>query len=188
MTITQPKVWTYEDYLALPEDGNRYEIIEGVLYVTPAPIADYQYPLGELFALIRNFVKERKLGIAWQAPFEVHLSQETRPVQPDVLFIRADNLPPVGAKFFEGVPDLVIEALSPSTLRADKTVKFLAYEKAGVPEYWIVNPTKQSVEVYVLVAGTYQQHGDFSGDDLITSAVLKGFEVIASELFYRGTV
>src|SRR5688500_6470022 len=127
-TITQPKIWTYEDYLALPEDdGNRYEIIEGVLYKTPMPPSgDHQTALYELASQIRNFVVEHDLGQFIGAPFGVHLSPESRPVEPDLLFIPKAKWQK-GLKFFKGAPDLVIEFLSNSTRKLDRTVKFDAY-------------------------------------------------------------
>ncbi|MCP4363209.1 MAG: Uma2 family endonuclease, partial [Chloroflexi bacterium] len=85
--------WTYEDYLRLPDDGNRYEIIEGTLYVTNAPGYDHQFTVIELVFLIKQFVMENELGVVRTAPFEVHLSETTRPVQPDSPFISAENQP-----------------------------------------------------------------------------------------------
>jgi Uma2 family endonuclease len=73
-----PGQWTYEDYLRLPDDGQRYEIIEGVLYVTNAPGFDHQFTVTELVGELRNFVKACKLGVVLTAPFEVHLSEKSR--------------------------------------------------------------------------------------------------------------
>jgi Uma2 family endonuclease len=77
--------WTYKDYLQLPNDGKRYEIIHGVLYVANAPSFAHQFAVGEIFAELRHFVKAQQLGQVLVAPFEVHLSEKTRPVQPDVV-------------------------------------------------------------------------------------------------------
>ena len=147
--------WTYEDYVRLPDDGQRYEIIAGVLYVTAAPTFGHQYIVAELFAALRAYVRQRELGVVLPAPFEVHLPDIAQPVQPDVLFLRAERQPPPEAGYFEGVPDLVVEVLSPSTARTDRVVKFWAYEQAGVPEYWIVDPRARLVEVYELGEGVY---------------------------------
>jgi Uma2 family endonuclease len=136
--------WTYEDYLALPDDGRRYEIIEGVLYVTHAPDIGHQFTVVEIVRQMSNFVLEHKLGRVLTAPFEIHLSETTRPVQPDVFFIKAENWPTAGAKFFEGAPDLIVEVLSPSSIRTDQYIKFSAYEQAGVSEYWLANPKTRS--------------------------------------------
>ena len=188
-TKTQPAQgeWTYQDYLDLPDDGRRYEIIEGVLYVTNAPDIDHQFTVVEIAFKMRGFIMEHRLGYVLTAPFEAHLSEKTRQVQPDVLFIKAANWPAPGAKFFEGVPDLIVEVLSPGSSRIDRHVKFSAYEQAGVSEYWIVNPKTRSVEIFTLSGGEYDQLGEFTGDELLESKVLAGLTVAATTLFNPGS-
>ncbi len=175
--------WTYADYLNLPDDGNRYEIIEGVLYVSNAPSSDHQFTVTEASRQIGNFVVEHKLGRVLVAPFEVHLSETTRPVQPDILFVRAANWPAERIAFFAGAPDLVVEVISPSSVRTDRVVKFTAYERAGVSEYWLANPHIRAVEVYTLSNGEYALLGEFTGDEPIKSFVLEGIELVTSLLF-----
>lgn len=102
--------WTYEDYLNLPDDGRLYEIIEGVLYVSNAPNIDHQFTVVELVYQMKHFVTSNQLGYVLTAPFEVHLAENTRPVQPDVLFIKAEKWPAKGAKYFDGAPDLILSA------------------------------------------------------------------------------
>lgn len=176
--------WTYEDYLNLPDDGRRYEIIEGVLYVTNAPDYDHQFTVMEIAFQLKLFTTQNKLGIVLTAPFEVHLSERTRPVQPDVLFIQTEKQPAPGAKFFEGVPDLIVEVLSPSTARTDHSIKFSVYEQAGVPEYWIVNPKTRSVEVFTLSGGEYALVNEFVGEEVIESRVLAGLAITTHTLFH----
>jgi Uma2 family endonuclease len=179
----RPGEWTYEDYLNLPDDGRRYEIIDGVLYVTNAPNRDHQYTVVRIVYQLLQFVESRGLGEILTAPFEVHLSERSRPVQPDVLFIRAERWPTVGANFFEGAPDLVVEVLSPGSRRTDLFIKSNAYEQAGVSEYWIANPKTRSVEIFTLVEGEYASLGEFTGDEIIRSVVLEGLEIVTSSLF-----
>jgi len=177
--------WTWEDYLALPDDGNRYEIIEGTLYVTAAPIYDHQFSVLELAGELRNFVKARDLGVVLVAPFDVRLPGVANPVQPDVLFFRTDNAPQAGDKSFMGVPDLIAEVLSPGTSRVDQHVKLGAYEKVGVPEYWLADPKTRSVTIYSLNAksGEYEELGRFGPEDRVRSALLAGFETPVAPLF-----
>ncbi|MCP4345215.1 MAG: Uma2 family endonuclease [Desulfobacterales bacterium] len=175
--------WTYDDYLELPEDGCRYEIIEGVLYMTNAPDIDHQFTVVKIVSKIEHFVTENKLGYVLTAPFEVHLSEKSKPVQPDVLFISAEKWPEPGSKYYDGAPDLVVEVLSPSTRRTDQVVKYMAYEKAGVGEYWIVNPKTHQVQVFTLGRKEYVLAGEFAGDDVIDSKVLAGLEITAGSLF-----
>jgi Uma2 family endonuclease len=175
--------WNYQDYLNLPDDGRRYEIIERVLYVTNAPDIDHQFTVMEIAFQIKHFVIEHKLGYILIAPFEVHLSETSRPVQPDMLFIKAERWPQPGAKYFEVAPDLVVEVLSPATSRVDRHIKFSAYEQAGVLEYWLANPKTRSVEIFTLSEGEYLQFGEFTGDEIIRSAVFEGLAITTSTLF-----
>ena len=179
----QPGAWTYEDYLNLPEDGRRYEIIEGVLYVTNAPDIDHQFTVMEIAYQIKQFIAEKNLGYVITAPFEVHLSPKSRPVQPDVLFINANRWPEPGAKFFEGAPDLVVEVLSPSTSRTDQVIKFSAYEQAGVAEYWIANPKTHSVQVFTLSGHEYALVGQFVGKEQIESKIIPDLKIMTGSLF-----
>jgi Uma2 family endonuclease len=182
-THKAPGDWTYADYLQLPDDGKRYEIIEGVLYVANAPNSDHQFTVAEISRQLGNFVIPRKLGQILFAPFEVHLAERTRPVQPDVLFVRAERWPAHRIAFFDGAPDMVVEVISPSSVRTDRVIKFTAYEQASVAEYWIANPTTRTVEVYTLSNAEYALLGEFAGEDTITSSVLVGIELVVSSLF-----
>ena len=177
--------WTYEDYLRLPDDGTRYEIIEGVLYMANAPAYDHQFTVGEIYRQIANYVIERKLGVVIPAPFEVHLLGIAKPVQPDVLFIIANRQPPADTQIFEGAPDLVVEVVSPSSARLDRHIKFGAYEQAKVREYWIADPKTRSVEIYILPAegSEYVLLGQFTGGDKLKSSILAGLELTVSALF-----
>lgn len=178
--------WTYEDYLKLPDDGRRFEIIEGVLYVTNAPNIDHQFVVLEVSRQIGNFVIEKKLGFVLPAPFEVHLSTSTRPVLPDVIFLKNEHWPSTGVGYFEGTPDLLVEVLSPSTRRTDQVIKFSVYEQAGVPEYWIVDPKTRSVQVFVLSGREYGLLGEFVGEDVVRSYVLEGLQIVTRTLFNPG--
>lgn len=177
--------WTWEDYLRLPEDGQRYEIVEGVLYASPAPSFDHQYVLLELAVLIRQFVKERGLGLVLTAPFDVRLSPGADPVQPDLVYFRAGNTPAPGAAYFQDVPDLIVEVISPGSTRLDQHVKFGAYEKAGVPEYWLVDPRSHAVTVFELdrTLGEYREVIRAASGDLLTSASFSGLEIPVVSLF-----
>lgn len=180
--------WTYEDYLQLPDDGRRYEIIEGVLYVTNAPSYDHQFTVLKLAGKLDQFVTDAGLGVVLTAPFEVHLPGGTaRPVQPDVLFIQAEQQPGPGAPFFEGAPDLVVEVLSPESVRRDQHVKFGAYEWAGVHEYWLADLKTRTVTIHVLPAGghEYVLLGQFGPGETLHSEVLAGLAIEVEGLFVK---
>lgn len=178
--------WCYEDYLNLPDDGLRYEIIKGVLYVANAPNYDHQFVTMQLTIQMGSYILQNQLGILLHAPFEVHLSEESRPLQPDVLFIGADRQPTPGSQYFAGAPDVVVEVISPSSIRTDRQDKFDVYEAAGVREYWLVDPKTQAVEVYALSGGEYALFGQFIGDEVIQSTVLPGLAIITKTLFATG--
>lgn len=177
--------WTHDDYLRLPDDGNRYEIIEGVLYMANAPAYDHQFTVGEIHRRIANHVIEHQLGVAIPAPFEVHLPRIAKPVQPDVLFISKDRQPDSSIQVFEGAPDLIVEVISPSSIRLDRHIKFGAYEQAKVLEYWIADPKTKSVEVFRLPTdGTeYVLVGQFGPGSTLKSHILTGLELPVDSLF-----
>ncbi len=175
--------WTYEDYLALPNDGRRYEIIEGVLYVANAPDYDHQYAVSELHRQMANFAVEHKIGQVIPAPFEVHLSDNVRPVQPDIFFVGTERKMMRGAKLFVGAPDLIVEVISPSSIRIDRHIKFAVYERTGVPEYWLVDPKYHFIEVYTLSGREYALLGQFDSADVIQSKILAGLQIVAETLF-----
>jgi Uma2 family endonuclease len=175
--------WTYQDYLRLPDDGRRYEIIRGVLHVSPAPRFIHQFAVQALLRKLGDFVEIHGPGIVLPAPFEVFLSETDRPLQPDVVVIGAEHHLADDASAFEGIPSLVVEVLSPSTIRTDRVTKFALYEEAGVAEYWIVDPRLREVEVYTLDGALYRLHGQFVEDQEVTSVLFAGITFPAESLF-----
>ena len=175
--------WTYDDFLRLPDDAMRYEIIDGVLYMSNAPEPGHQYAVVQITFAIEAAVRAGNLGVVYTAPIEVHLPAIAQPVQPDILFIAADRRHMVRDKFIEGAPDLIVEVTSPSTARADRKVKFDAYERAGVREYWIANPRTRFVEVYSLARGEYALRGEYGPDQQVASDVLPGLALLADAIF-----
>jgi len=181
--------WTYEDYLRLPrrpDDGRRFEVIRGVLYVTSTPNYDHQHAVWALGYLLQDFVREHRLGLVLGAPFEIRLPQRIGdPVQPDLLFFRTGNGPRKGDGYFEGVPDMVVEVLSPRTRRRDQTIKLDAYRDAGVPEYWLVDPKARTVVVYALSEdrARYVEAARRGAGESVGSAVLAGLRVDVGDLF-----
>ncbi len=176
-------VWTYEDYALLPDDGKRYEVIRGELYMSAAPRPLHQRVIFRLSYFLESFLEVHKVGTAFGAPIDVLLPEKLGdPVQPDILFVREDRLGIVGETYIEGAPDLAIEVLSPSNQAHDRSLKYLLYEEAGVPEYWIIDPLDRTVEVYVLQDGTYEQFGKWSDGETVRSVVLRGFSVSVDEI------
>ena len=178
----RPKVWTYEDYLRLTDD-KRYEVINGRLVEMPAPGFEHQRILRDWINLLWDFVKKRALGEVLPAPFDVILS-EAVVVQPDIVFISNDNLKNIKRGRLFGPPDLVVEIISPATIRRDTVVKRNIYEKHKVKEYWIVYPDERAVEVWVLNdKGKYELFSVAEGEGKVKSKVLEGLEVDLKEVF-----
>lgn len=178
--------WTWDDYVRLPEDGQRYEIIHGVLYVSPAPRLIHQFVVSRLAQIMGLFALDRRLGVVLTAPLDVLLPGVASPVQPDVVFLKTENVPELEeALNFEGVPDLLVEVLSPGNPSLDLDVKLRAYEEAGVAEYWIVDPKLRTVVLHRLGTGRsgYRRLGPFRAGDLVHSAVLPGLELKVEDLF-----
>ncbi len=162
---------TYADYAALPDDGHRYELIDGELVMTPAPGLPHQLVLANLFSVLHHHVVSRDLGKTTFSPVDVILSEWTT-VQPDIVFLARDCQHQARKRGIEGPPTLVVEALSPTRPEHDLRVKRELYFRHGVPHYWIVDPEQRTLEGLVPGAEGYRRDAAFSGDD---SAALRPF-------------
>ena len=174
--------WTYEDYATMPDDGKRYQIVDGVLFMSLAPNIGHQETVGEIFAYLRDHVKHAKLGKVYIAPLDVELNLKTV-VQPDVLVILYAHLERISDKRVIGAPDLVVEVASPGTTGFDRRQKQDAYAHAGVPEYWIVDPASHTVELLILENAVYRSLGIFQGQQTLPSTVVPGFFVQVEQFF-----
>jgi Uma2 family endonuclease len=160
--------WTVNDYYQLPEDGNQYEIINGVLEVKPSPSTTHQRISHQLGKKITDSC-ERDYIILY-APVDVILSDnETR--QPDILMIHRSREHIIEEHAVVGSPDLVVEILSPNSIKRDRTIKHESYARFGVPEYWIVDPGNLVIEQYIQkeVGVPYQLMNVFSEKELVNS-------------------
>ena len=179
--MQQPRVkFTYRDYLLLPEQDRR-ELIDGELYVVPAPSFNHQDVSANLGMILREFVKSKGIGVVLWAPFDVVLSDENV-VQPDILYVSNENREIITEANVSGPPDLVVEVLSPSTADRDKELKLRLYSRFGVREYWIVDPVSKSVQVLAL--------GDEGRNAVLTyhsgsvsSAVLPDLSIEVADIF-----
>ena len=175
--------WTYQSYARIPDDGKRYEIVNGVLYMSPSPNVPHQRIAIRFVRFLATFIEDAGLGIVLAAPSDVELSSKNV-VQPDVFVVLNDGLRKVKFSHTIGAPDLVIEISSPSTAIHDRNRKNHAYAQAGVTEYWIVEPTAKTVEVLVLESGEYHSLGVFRGKATLPSRVVPGIEAVPVERFF----
>lgn len=178
------QTYRYQDYVKW--DG-RWELIKGVPYAMfPTPGRIHQQVVGNIYGELRSFLKGSKCT-PYIAPFDVRLSEiddydnPNTVIQPDVLVVcQKERLDEKGLK---GIPDLVVEVLSPSTAFKDRNKKFTLYQEYGASEYWIVDPAHQTIEVYAFNEEKRKQPIVFGIDDTIQSDYLKGFTASMKELF-----
>jgi Uma2 family endonuclease len=172
--------WTEVDYFSLP-DTNRYvELSEGRLIMPPHPTYSHQTALQNLFLRLQAFVEEHRLGIVRFAPLPVRL-WPGKIREPDIFFIAKEHKDRIGEEVC-GVPDLVVEVTSSSTLKTDRMEKFQEYAQAGVAEYWIVDPQERTIEVYFLKQGAYVLYGKWRAGEQASSYLLTGFSVKVDEV------
>jgi Uma2 family endonuclease len=176
---------TYDDFVQFPDDGMRHELIDGEHYVTPSPNTKHQTLSINLTVLIGSWLERNPIGQLFHAPFDVVFSNFDV-VEPDLLYLSnaraADALTP---QHVRGVPELVIEIASPGTRKRDETVKRRLYERAGVSEYWVVDPEIDTVCVYRLEGDAFARVIELAADagDIVTSALLPGLEIPLSRVF-----
>ncbi len=173
---------SYDDYPALPNDGRTYQLLEGDLFVTPAPKTSHQRISRNLEFILHAHVKQRRLGAVYDAPVDVILGENTV-VQPDILFVERERLKLVSERGIEGGPDLIVEILSPASRAVDRTTKMHLYAQAGVREYWIVDPDAKSLEVFALDAGSYVLEAALRQGETHRSALLADLDVSLEEVF-----
>ena len=174
--------WTYEVYAGLPDDGHRYEIVNGVLVMAPAPDLGHQSIVLRLSYYLFAHAELAGLGRVFAGPVDVELGSKNV-FQPDVVVILNAHLDRMTQKKIIGAPDLVVEVASPSTAAYDRLTKYERYAHAGITEYWIVKPTTRTVEVLVLEHGEYRSLGIFHGQQTLPSRVVPGLPVRVEQFF-----
>ena len=175
--LSTDKKYTYDEYEKL-DDDNRYELLDGVIFLMTPPLRIHQEIGGELYRSLGNFLAGKPCKV-YIAPFLVRLDNNTA-LEPDLAVVCDKSK--LDAKGCFGAPDMVIEILSPSTASYDKVLKFNKYLEAGVREYWIVDPSDKIVSVHILRDGEYivRSYGE---TDSIPVFILDGFEISMKEVY-----
>lgn len=185
--VDKNKTYTCADYLTWPED-ERWEIIEGIPYMQAAPSWQHQSISSELNRQFSNYLLNKSCRI-FNAPFDLILPSKNENaedsknvVQPDLLVIC--NMKGLRGTGFYGVPDLIIEITSPSTIRKDKVLKFNRYEKVGVREYWIVEPDGKFISVFTLGEnGRYGRPDIYTDEDVVKVSIFEDLEIDLNTVF-----
>jgi len=173
--------FTYHDYLLLPED-KRYELVEGELFLVPAPNIPHQGISRELMAVLHRYVRDHDLGKIFYAPCDVVLSSENV-VQPDLLFVAKERMSILTYANVQGAPDLAVEILSDSTAQRDLSVKRKLYAKYGVREYWIVDPESKSVEVLSWTETGYRTEAVYPHTARLSSPLFPNLNLNLADIF-----
>lgn len=185
MVTARTKPWpTYQDYLDIPGD-DRYELINGEFILVSAPNTAHQSAIIGFILSLGNFVELENLGRIFAAPYEVVLTdpEGINIIQPDIIFVSQEREHIITPANIQGAPDLLIEILSPSTGRRDRTTKRDLYARHGVGEYWIADPEAQTVVVMLLRDGAFETVGEYGIEDTLTSPTLEGFSVRLDTIF-----
>jgi Uma2 family endonuclease len=176
------RVWTYDDVKDWGEDVH-CEILNGELFMSPTPSFYHQEISGNLYTDMHDFVKAHRLGRIVTAPQDTRLGKFNL-LQPDILFISKDNKDVKIEVTVVGPPDLVVEIVSPTSIRRDYHKKKDIYEEFKVKEYWIVDPANKSVEVFTLKNDIYEIFTFGTNPEHIAkSVVLQGFEITLGDIF-----
>lgn len=182
------KNYTYAEFVGIEEEL-LCEVLDGkIISMSPSPTPKHQDVVDELTAEFKFYLRGKEC-MAFSSPIDVCLfaDKETKMddikdwLQPDLMVVCDKNK--IGEKYIVGAPDIVIEVLSPSTARNDRLIKFNSYEKAGVEEYWIVDPYNMSVEIYSLSGRTYKQAGVFGKDDVLTVTIFEDMKINLKNIF-----
>jgi Uma2 family endonuclease len=175
--------WTYADWERLPHDGNRYEIIGGVLYMTTAPSSFHQWIVNRLVRYNAIPAEEQRVACAFTAPIGV-IMPGCDPAQPDFVVVLASRTSIFREGRIRGVPDLIVEILSPSNKAYDQEVRLDAYARAGVPEYAIIDPSARTLSHYRLeAAGRHASPHVYCEADVASFACLPTISVPVGRLF-----
>lgn len=177
------KPLTRADYEALPEDGKRWEFIEGeVFLMAPAPKRRHQRISANIEYMIQSYLENHPIGECYHAPFDVFMS-DTSIVQPDIILVRRENADRFSDAGLEGAPDLIVEILSDSTEEIDRGPKRILYAKHGVEEYWIVDQHAERIEVYRLRENANQPQRIYTKTESLTTSLMPGLEMPLAKVF-----
>ena len=173
--------FTIADLDAMPDDGRRYELIDGEIFVAAAPSWIHQQVVGNLHLFLRAWIDPRALGQIALAPIDILLN-ESSAVQPDLVYVSSAKLINIRGGRYHGAPDLAVEVISPTNRDYDTITKLFRYARTGVQEYWLIDPVSRTVQVLALTDGIYvPQTANVQGH--YASVVLPGLLIDPDAIF-----
>lgn len=175
------KKLTYKEFRALEFEDNdfaRYELLNGEIVKKSSPSLQHQRISGNIYFAMRNYLVANPIGEVFAAPLDVVLEEHEAP-QPDVFFVSKDRdfVLNEAEGVVIGTPDLIVEIISPTSVRRDRHDKKDLYEHCGVREYWLIDPQNRSIEVFAYTNNRYQLHSFADAEGKAVSAVLPDFEI-----------
>ena len=176
MVVRRAVRFRAEDIWDTPDDGNRYEVIDGDLYMTPPPVVIHQRGGGRLYRILGNYLDANPIGEVFIAPIGLTLD-DANGLQPDIVYVSNARRDIVKERGIEGAPDLVVEVLSPSTEARDRGVKWRRYAAAGVPHYWLLAPRTRSLEAYALTESGYELGGTYGPGSMFRAALFPNLDI-----------
>jgi len=175
---------TVEDYRMMPEAGPRYQLVEGEMFMAPAPNRFHQDISGNIYFLLRGYLEKHPIGKLYEAPFDVYLD-EFNVHQPDIVLIAKANYANLTDAGAEGAPDFIVEILLPKTAFLDKKAKRKVYARSGVKELWLVDPDAMMVNVYFLQDDPDHPAATYTEKDTLASPHFPGLKIRAARIFKR---
>ena len=176
-----PTGLTYEDLQWVPDDHQRYEVIDGELHVTPSPGYPHQRVIARLHRVLANNVEAHQLGESFTAGLMVVLDDRTG-VEPDLVFVSRARMAAMRNDGFHGVPDLVVEVVSTKPM-LDRRVKLEKYARSGIPHYWIADPSNRTFEAFRLAGGRYERVAELKDTGIFEPELFPGLQVDTADLW-----
>jgi Uma2 family endonuclease len=175
---------TVENYKLLPETGPRYQLIQGDLYMAPAPNRFHQEISRNLQFELHSYLKRNPIGKLFDAPFDVYLDVNNV-FQPDLIVVLNERLGILTEEGAEGAPELVVEILSPKTRRLDLVNKKQEYARAGVKELWIIDPDTRGLMIHQFASDGVEKIRQVDEEDALSTDLLPGFNLAMETIFER---
>ncbi|KJU87025.1 restriction endonuclease [Candidatus Magnetobacterium bavaricum] len=166
----------------LDRDFDLTEIINGVEVMGPSPFRKHQNISSNIYDLIRQHIRKTKAGKIYYSPLDVILQEDEQEIQPDLLFVRKENKA-IAQDWIRGVPDMVCEIVSKGSVTKDTITKKEVYERYKVPEFWLVFPELETIEVLTIEGERYKVFSTAEGEGVIKSKVIEGLEIDVKDVF-----